>query len=352
MYFAYFFTTFILAIVITPLVHIVMRRFGIIDRPKTEQRKIHKKPIPLGGGWVIFISFFISLGIAVTSTHIFGYDIAKKQLVGLFIGSLILMIGGMLDDKFNLKAKHQIIFPVIAALTIIIFGIGPHQFTNPAGGILDLSNFKITINGLGNWFVIADTIVFLWLMGMMFTTKFLDGLDGLVTGIVAIGAIVIYFLSRQPQWYQPEVALTAIIFAGACLGFLVWNWHPAKIFLGQGGSLVTGYILGVLAIISGGKVATTLLVMGIPAIDVLRVIIHRIKNKKSIFEGDSEHLHYKLIGSGLSHRQAVVLLYTISLIFGVSALFLHSTYKLIAFVVLLVVMAIVGVWMTKNKTTN
>ncbi len=350
MYFAYFFTTFILAILVTPVVHIVMRRLGVIDRPKTAERKIHKKPVPLGGGWVIFISFFVSLGIAVTSTHIFGYDIAKKQLVGLFIGSLILMIGGMLDDKFNLKARYQLIFPIIAALTIIGFGVGPHQFTNPLGGGLDLSGYKISIDGLGNWFVIADTIVFLWLMGMMFTTKFLDGLDGLVTGIVGIGAIIIYFLSRQPQWYQPEVAPTAIIFAGACLGFLVWNWHPAKIFLGQGGSLITGYILGVLAIISGGKVATTLLVMGIPALDVLRVIIMRIKNKKSIFVGDDEHLHYRLIGSGLHHRQTVALFYTISLVFGVSALFLHSAYKLIAFMVLLVVMAVVGAWMTKNKT--
>lgn len=350
MYFGFFFTTFILAVIITPVIHIVMKKLGIIDRPKTEARKIHKKPVPLGGGWVIFISFFLGLLIAATSTRIFGHDIAQKNLVGLFIGSLILMIGGLLDDKYNLKPKFQIIFPVIAALIILIFGVGPHQFTNPTGGIFDFSKFKISIDGLGSWFVVADTIVFFWLMGMMFTTKFLDGLDGLVAGIVTIGAIIIYFLSRQPQWYQPEVAMVSIIFAGACLGFLVWNWHPAKIFLGQGGSLVTGYILGVLAIISGGKVATTLLVMGIPALDVIRVIIRRIKNKKSIFEGDSEHLHYKLVNSGLSQRQAVALLYGISLIFGVSALFLHSSHKLIAFVVLLVVMAAVGVWMAKAKS--
>ena len=186
-------------------------------------------------------------------------------------------------------------------------------------------------------------------MGMMFTTKFLDGLDGLVTGVVAIGALIIFFLSRDPRWLQPEVALVALIFAGACLGFLVWNWHPAKIFLGEGGSLFTGFVLGTLAIISGGKIATTLLVMGLPALDVVRVIARRAQKKTSVFAGDNEHLHFKLLRSGLSQRQAVILLYSLSLIFGLSALVLQTTYKLIAFGILLLVMLLAAAWFARAE---
>ena len=160
---------------------------------------------------------------------------------------------------------------------------------------------------------------------------------------------MIFFLSRQPEWYQPEVAILAVIFFGACLGFLVWNWHPAKIFLGEGGSLFTGYVLGVLAIVSGGKIATTLLVVGIPMLDVLRVIIRRVQKRKPIFVGDNEHLHFKLIDSGLSQRQAVLLLYSISFLFGITTFFLQSKQKLIALSFLLVLMLLIGVWFSRRE---
>jgi UDP-GlcNAc:undecaprenyl-phosphate GlcNAc-1-phosphate transferase len=133
---------------------------------------------------------------------------------------------------------------------------------------------------------------------MMFTTKFLDGLDGLVSGIVTIAAGVIFIVSIQPQWFDPNVALLSIVFAGTCLGFLVWNFNPAKIFLGEGGSLVTGFILGCLAIISKSKIAITLMVVGIPMIDVVRVMIMRLRKGKPVYIGDREHLHYRLLESG------------------------------------------------------
>ncbi len=352
MYFGYFVLSLSLSVLITPLVHMIMYKQGIVDHPRSEKRKIHKKKIPLGGGWAIFISFFVVVALLLFGSANLGIEILPKHIYGLFLGSLVLMVGGYYDDKYSLLPKKQMWFPVIATLLIIAFGIGPHMFSNPAGGLIDLSKWTITIDGFGNWVVLADALVFIWLMGMMFTTKFLDGLDGLVSGVVTIGALVLFFLTQQEQWFQPEVSLLAIVFAGACVGFLVWNWHPAKIFLGEGGSLFTGFVLGTLAIISGAKIATTLLVMGLPALDVLRVIIRRIQKKKSIFKGDNEHLHFKLVARGMKQWQAVLLMYAISFLFGLSALFLQTTQKLTALLLLFVLMVLIGIWFAKRERVN
>lgn len=347
----YFILAFFLTLFLTGLVRIVMQKFRITDNPKQEQRKIHKKKTPLGGGIALFLAFFVTAWFAYESGGL-GQDILPKHLVGLFFGGLILMIGGILDDKKRLRARYQIWFPIAAALLVIVVGIGPHEITNPFGGTVDLSAIRIPVEGLGNLILFADIVTFFWLMGMMFTTKFLDGLDGLVTGVVGIGALMIFFLSLQDAWYQPEMSVLAIILVGVCIGFLFWNWHPAKIFLGEGGSLFTGFILGSLAILSGGKIATTLLVVGVPMLDVFRVIIRRLQKRQSIFKGDKEHLHFKLLESGLTQRQSVLLFYTISLLFGMTTLFLQSSEKLIALILLLVLMLLVSMLYSKKESAR
>ncbi len=347
MLFVYFLSTFFVSLLLTPLIAIVMRRIGIVDRP-TQKRKIHKKSIPLGGGLAIFIAFFVSIFWALFGAHDIGLDIQSRHVMGIFFGALVLFIGGFLDDKYNFSPWKQICFPILASIIAIAFGIGLESISSPTGGVWRLDLFTISLSGLGNFIVLADTIVFFWLMGMMFTTKLLDGMDGLSTGIVTIGALVIFFLSRQPKWFQPEVSLFAVIFMASCLGFLVWNSHPAKIFLGEGGSLFIGFLLGALALISGSKIATTLLVMGVPMLDVLRVIILRLGRKKSIFVGDSEHLHFRLLHSGLDQRQTVFLLYTIAFAFGISTLFLQSNQKFIALLFLFVLMMLLGVYFSRK----
>ena len=187
-------------------------------------------------------------------------------------------------------------------------------------------------------------------MGMMFTTKLLDGLDGLTSGIATIGAFIIFVLSLTDKTFQPDVALLAVVFAGACAGFLFLNAYPAKIFLGEGGSLWVGFMLGMLAIISGGKVATALLIMGIPILDVIWVIIRRLFfEHKSIGRGDSKHLHFRLLTAGLSHRQSVLLLWGFAGLFGLASLFLQTRGKVYSLVVLVLVMIILGLWSTKRS---
>ncbi len=349
MYFLYFFLTFVLCLVLTLVIKWIMQRYKVVDEPKLEKRKIHKKRIPLGGGLAIFVSFFSIIFLILFFTDHLETDVSLNHLLGFFIGGFILMVGGFLDDKYHLQAKQQIVAPILAALVVLAFGVGPGIITNPIGGVINLNIFKLNISSWGDWFWLADLVVFIWLMVMMFTTKLLDGLDGLVTGVVLIGTLMIGFLSLQDKWLQPDVALLSFVFAGACFGFLVWNWYPAKIFLGEGGSLFLGFMLGGLAVISGGKIATTLLVLGLPIMDLVRVVFERIKKGKPIYEGDSEHLHFRLLQSGFSQKQAVLLFYTIAFLFGVSTLFLQSSQKLIALLFLFVLMMLVGLYFSRRN---
>ncbi|MDP2684117.1 MAG: MraY family glycosyltransferase [bacterium] len=346
-----FLVTFVLAIIITWLVRKFALKKNIVDKVDESGRKIHRRDTPLLGGNAIFFSVLIvTLVYAIFSDRLIGGYLMPKYLWAIFIGGGLLMIGGYLDDKLSLKPAKQVIWPILAVLVIITGGIGVSYITNPVGGTYDLESiqFKIfEINNIPYYFVLlADIFAFVWLMGMMYTTKFLDGLDGLVSGITTIGAFVLFFLSITQEVAQPETALLSVILAGAALGFLVFNFYPAKIFLGEGGSLFTGFMLGVLSIISGAKIATALLIMGIPILDVLWVIIRRIFiEKKSPFStADNKHLHFRLLDIGLSHRQAVILLYFISIVFGGVALIFSGKDKLIALIALIIFMVLLGLW--------
>jgi predicted adenine nucleotide alpha hydrolase (AANH) superfamily ATPase len=186
----------------------------------------------------------------------------------------------------------------------------------------------------------------------MYTTKLLDGVDGLVSGVVAIGGLIIFLFTLTTRYYQPNLAFAALLLTAVCLGFLIFNWHPAKIFLGEGGSLLLGYILGVLAIISGGKIAIALLVMGLPILDVAWTIVRRLLKGKNPFRfADRQHLHHRLLGLGLNQKQTVLVFYALALLFGLSGLFLQSLGKFLALLVLVVLMFIIVVifWRLDNR---
>ncbi|MDO8581764.1 MAG: MraY family glycosyltransferase [bacterium] len=345
----------ILSFAFVPIVRKLAWRFHAVDIPATaNDRKVHTRPTPLLGGLAVFFSFFI----LVFLLYLWGVDfsanqITAKHLIGIFLGSALLMIGGFLDDRYRLPPAKQIIWPIAAALVVVASGIGITYITNPFGG--PLGTEQIRLDGYEKilfWFrgwpykltILADLFTFLWLLGMMYTTKFLDGLDGLVSGVTIIGAFIVAALSLDPVVHQQGTALLAIVLAGAFTGFLLWNWHPAKIFLGEGGSLFAGFILGTLSIVSGSKVATTALVFGIPILDVLWVIVRRLLwERRSPLQADRKHVHFRLLDIGLSHRRVVILLYLLTAYFGVTALFLQSRGKLIAFIVLSASMFVLGI---------
>ncbi|MDZ4229564.1 MAG: MraY family glycosyltransferase, partial [Candidatus Veblenbacteria bacterium] len=259
---------------------------------------------------------------------------SPAAILGLTFGGLVLMVGGYLDDRYHITPLKQFVWPVLAAFLAVGSGVVVRGITNPFGGTIHFDALPL----------VPGLVGFLWLLGMMYTTKLLDGLDGLATGVGAIGSLIIFGLTQFTPFYQPSVGLLAVMLAGACAGFLAWNWYPARIFLGEGGSLYIGFVLGVLAIISGAKIATALLVMGVPALDVAWVIVRRwFWERHSLAQADRKHLHYRLLDVGLSHRQAVVVLYLITASFGLTSLFLGTQGKVFALIILVGLMAVLGV---------
>jgi len=330
-YLQIFIITLLLSAVLTWLVMKLAARLGITDKPD-DDRKIHARSVPLLGGLAVFAAFFIVLYFV--RDKLLSGNLEVGHWLGFFIGAVWLMLGGWLDDKYNLKPAWQIIWPALAIVSLIAGGVQIEKITNPLGGFIYL--------GAGSAVLIA-----LWLLGMMYTTKLLDGLDGLVSGMTAIGALVIFLFTMTTKYYQPDIGLAALILAAACLGFLFLNFHPAKIFLGEGGSLFLGYALGVLAVISGGKIAIALLVMGIPILDVAWTILRRLVAGKNPFKfADRKHLHFRLLNMGLSVRQSVLLYYMFAAIFGLAALFLQSKGKLLTLVVLGLIMLLIVIGLT------
>jgi len=345
LYFVITSIVFLMTIFLTLAVRNFARRFKVVDQPLVGGRKIHKKPVPLLGGFAIYLAIVSSVGVVlIVNPEWLTVNMSMRQLVMVGLGGLIIMIGGIIDDIHDLKPSVQILFPILAILLVFSGGIELVKITNPLGGVLRLDRWRI-----GSFMILGDIIVFAWLLGMTYTTKLLDGLDGLATGVVGIGALMIFALSTFTKFYQPDVALLALIIAAACAAFLIFNFHPASIFLGEGGSLFLGFMLGVLAIIAGGKIATTLLVMGVAILDVAWVILRRLWQKKKVSMADAGHLHHRLLRAGFSHRRAVLFLYMVSAAFGSLTLVLQSKYKLLALAALALFVAVLGVWLVMRS---
>ncbi len=351
---------FVLAAGLTPLVRRWALRRHVIDNANlAPDRKIHPLPIPLGGGVALFLAFtIVSWAVALLTPDLFGGFFLPKHLVGMTFAGVVLIVGGYLDDRYHLTASRQVLFPVVAALGIIAVGIGVTYITNPFGGTVDLTHPAWQLFTLGGRpyriVLFADLFAFAWLLATTYTTKILDGLDGLVAGVTTIGGIVIAVLSLTKEVTQPETALLAVTLAGAAAGFLIWNWHPAKIFLGEGGSTYTGFMLGTLAIIAGGKIATALLILGIPALDVAWAILRRLSGKRKATQADRGHLHFRLLDAGLTVRQAVLLLYTVTAVFGSVTLVTRGqqkVYALIALALVMVTLAVAVILAYRHKKT-
>ncbi len=196
---------------------------------------------------------------------------------------------------------------------------------------------------------LAFTFVVVWVVFMINVLNWLDGLDGLVGGVSLIATVVLYLLAIKPEVNQLSMSVLAIILAGALVGFLPFNFFPAKIFLGDSGSQVLGFLLAVFAIISGGKLATAFLVLGVPILDVIWVIARRMLSRQPVYKADSFHLHHRLIRAGLTQKQTVVVFYTISAAFGIIALQTQSIGKLVAALVLIGIMIVGGTILVRQS---
>lgn len=291
---------------------------------KVRNRDVHKKPIPRLGGLAIFISFWlVALGILLvapgrlwfTDATILGID---RNLFGVLLGGLVIASVMLIDDLRGLNWGWKLASQFLAAAVVAVFGVTTSWLQNPFDSLIHLDKVAFV---LGNFNITwGHLFVIFWIVLVMNVVNWLDGIDGLASGIVMIAAIAIFLLSISPRIDQPATAILAVILVGSLIGFMPFNFNPAKMFLGDVGSMFIGYMLAVLSVISGGKVATASLVMGIPLLDGIWVIGNRLIHHKSPFQADQSHIHHRLMKAGLSVKQTVIVLYAGSMIFGYLAL--------------------------------
>jgi UDP-GlcNAc:undecaprenyl-phosphate GlcNAc-1-phosphate transferase len=337
--------TALLGFITTAFVNKLYRRLHWLDDPlvQTHPKVIHRYPVPRGGGLAI------ALAIIPAALWFLPLD---KHLAGILAGALFLTIVGVLDDIKNLNPYLRLAAGLLAALMVVASGIGVPYISNPfqAGAVINLSSPQIPLYLLGRlrtiW-VWSDLMAIIWIVGTMNFVNWSKGVDGQLPGIVTVAGAVIGLLSLKfsgdvTQW---PVIILALILAGAYLGFLPWNFYPQKIMPGYGAGSLAGYFLAVLAILSGAKLATAILVLGVPMMDALYSIVRRLLAGKSPVWGDRGHLHHKLMDWGWGKRRIAVFYWSISAVLGLLALKLNSQYKLYTIVLLAVITGGVLLWL-------
>ncbi len=310
------------ALIASPLVARLGRRLGIVDRPGG--RRAHQGEIPRLGGVAIFLAFGAAMGVAAWRGILtVGYSADDfTRLIGLLVGGVGAFLFGLADDRFDLSPGMQFACQFLLALVAVGTLLWLERFTLPVLGLVALSDYPW---GAG----VYVPLTVLWVMGMINTVNWLDGLDGLAAGVGSILCLVLAIhMHRVPQ---PSVALLPMALLGALAGFLPYNFAPARIFLGSAGAFFLGYSLGGLGLIAGGRVATALLVMGLPIVDVAWLIFDRVRRHRSPVQADRGHLHFRLLDLGLSARTIVLLYWGFCALFGLLALTISSRiYKLLA----------------------
>ncbi len=323
---------------LTPLAQRLGQRLGLTDRPGG--RRQHRGEVSRLGGIALFAGFTA----AVVATLLLPDSFLPPRLdpkeltrlAGLLIGSAAIFVFGLADDRFQFPSRPQYIAQLLASCIAIAFIIFIERVNNPLG----------TGQIVFPWPMVGALTIF-WFMGMMNTVNWLDGLDGLAAGVSAIVAafIAIHMLREG----QISVALLPVALLGATLGFLPYNFYPARVFMGSNGSYSLGWAVAALGIIGGAKVATVLLAMGLPILDVAWLIYSRRRRGGKASEAGRDHLHHRLLDIGLSQRQIVLGYYAFCAAFGGLALFLESRLqKLVALGVLALAGLAVLVWASRQ----
>ena len=326
----------VVSALLTPLAQRLGLRYGISDVPGG--RRKHSGVIPRLGGIPLYAAFCT----AVLLTRTFPRSDPEEWLrvTGILVGSTTVFLGGLLDDKNQMKALSQVAGMAIIALMAIPFKVFIEVINNP------VTDQQIWFP----WYVMLP-ITLLWLMGSMVTMNLLDGLDGLSTGVTAIASLILFVHMLRLGQYSTSLLPLALL--GATLGFLPYNFHPAKIFLGSSGAYFLGYTVGALSIVSGAKMATLLLVMGIPILDVAWQLFDRWRRKQPLGIGDRGHLHFRLYDLGLPQRSIVLLYYLLTTILGGLALMISSRLlKLFAILTLAAVMTLTLATLSRKDPTT
>lgn len=320
--------SFVVTVLATPLSIIFIKKLKLLDDPKKRSHPgvIHKKPIPRGGG--------IPLLLGVVIAGIFFLPV-NSLTVALFVASLLALLVGVFDDKYDISPYIRFGFNIICALIVVYSGISISFITNPFGGILHLDTISLPFLPLVG-LSFSNIITIIWIVWVTNMLNWSKGVDGQMPGIVAISGAVIGILSlRFPLSDQSTfiAATLSFLITGSSLGFLIFNFYPAKIFPGYGATAIY-FLLSVVSILSGSKLATAIIVMGVPLIDGIITIGRRILTGHSPFLHDNKHLHHLLLQLGMGQRRIALFYWFVSAILGIIALNLESKEKLFAIVMI------------------
>jgi len=322
LYILVFVLSLLISSLITPMISFLARKFGAIDKPS--QRKVHGTLVPSWGGLAVYIAFMGS----IASVSLFGHSSfsGEKYWLGIFGGATIVTVLGLIDDKKGLSPLVKLLGQVIASLVLFSYGIRIVGISNPfSNKYLEFSLY------------LSLSFTLLWAVTFINSINLIDGLDGLATGITVIASatffvITLFQIDKQASPMVTErlelVAVMAMALLGSASGFLLYNFHPAKIFLGDTGSMFLGFVLGTITIMGALKTVAAIalfipiMVIGIPLLDTFLTIFRRLKGRKPLLQADREHLHHRLLSYGWGQRRTVLLMYGISGALGLGAILL------------------------------
>jgi UDP-GlcNAc:undecaprenyl-phosphate GlcNAc-1-phosphate transferase len=330
----------LIATLSAPLIRWCYFHFGFLDDPTTQShaKVIHTYAVPRGGGLVVFV------GLMITSFIMIPLD---KHIIGILLGAFVLTIIGVVDDIKNIHPYVRLITGFVAALCVVGAGIGIAYVTNPFGGVLRLDQPQLPLFLFGSWhniWLLADIFAAFWIVWCMNMLNWSKGVDGQLPGIVVIAAIVIGLLSLRfagdvTQW---PVARLAAITGGSFLGLLIWNIYPQRMMPGYGAGSLAGYLLAVLSILSGAKLATLMLVLGVPMIDAIYVMIKRVRSGRSPIWGDRNHLHHAFMDLGWGKRRIAAFYWLVTASLGGIALQLNPRQKAFTIVLIGLMVGVIG----------
>ena len=355
-----FILPFILAfgfcILFTPVSVYLAKRYNLLDDPKKHKHPaiLHKKVVPRAGGLAMYAGFALAAVVVMPFS---------QRLLGILLGGLVLVVLGALDDKYDLKNSIKFFGQILAAVIVVASGIGISFITNPffsfgqfgqsIGEVIRLDSLRVVFDFLGTHSIVvfADLFALFWIVWVINMVNFSAGVDGQMPGIVLVTLIVIFAASLRFYPADPTqliVTKLSLVGAGITLAFLLFNYYPAKIFPGDSGSYFLGFLVAVLAILSGAKVGTAILVMAVPLIDGVFTVFRRVLAGKSPFRGDRGHLHHRLLEIGFSERQVALFYWLLCAILGTIALMLSSVEKVLAGAVVAIIVLGGLVWLNMS----
>ncbi len=346
-----FFLAFGFSFLLTIPTIALAKKYRFVTDKKKRQHPAHTHIgiIPRAGGVPILLAIIICSILFLP---------LNKIIIGILIASTLLVIIGLLDDYYDLSPYLRFVANIFISALVIGFGLGIPYISNPLGGVahpvihLDQWRFTFTIFGTHAILVLADVLALIWLTWIMNMVNWSKGVDGQLPGFVAITAFFLGLLSHRFTAHDisaETVAFLSFIISGAYLGFLPFNFFPQKIMPGYGGGALAGFLLGILSILSFGKVGTALLILAIPTIDATYTILRRLKSGNSPFRADWGHFHHRLLEIGWGKRRIAIFYWTISMFLGVASLFLNGMQKLIAFITIGVMFAAFFIVVEKIK---